>query len=90
MLGYLPGASREIDLAEERIIICCDATFLLKPHRRQCFRCIYRNGTLIQAMVNYVVSSASDGSFDPKYLDICQTHHEKSFSQQRGSSSAVM
>jgi hypothetical protein len=37
-----------------------------------------------------VASSASDGSFDPPYLDICRAHHETSISQQRGSSSAVM
>jgi hypothetical protein len=41
-------------------------------------------------MVNVVASSASDGSFDLPYLDICRAHREKSISQQRGSSSAVM
>jgi hypothetical protein len=49
----------------------CGSIFLLKPNRCQCFHCIYRHGTLIQAMVNDVASSASDGSFDPPYLDIC-------------------
>jgi hypothetical protein len=69
-LVYLPGTSREIDLAAETIIICCDATFLLKPNRRQCFRCIYRQDALIQSMVNAVTSSASDGSFYPPYFGI--------------------
>jgi hypothetical protein len=41
-------------------------------------------------MLNDVTSSASDGSFDPPYLDICNAHHDKSISQWRGSSSAVM
>jgi hypothetical protein len=90
ILGYLPGTSREIDLAAERIIICCDATFLLKPNHRRCFRCIYCQDTLIRPMVNAVASSDAYGSFDPSYLDICPAHHEKSISQQRGSSSAVM
>jgi hypothetical protein len=36
LLGYLPGTSREIDLAVERIIICCDATFLLQLNHRRC------------------------------------------------------
>jgi hypothetical protein len=53
-LVYLPGTSQEIDLAAERIIICCDATFLLKPNRRWCFRCIYSHDALLQAMVNAV------------------------------------
>jgi hypothetical protein len=77
-LVYLPGTSREIDLAAEMIIICCDATFLLKPSRRWYFRFIYLQDTLIQAMVNAVASSASYGSFDTPYLDICPAHHEKS------------
>jgi hypothetical protein len=37
-----------------------------------------------------VALAASDGSFDPPYLDICRAHHKKSISQQRGSSSAVI
>jgi hypothetical protein len=86
----LPGTSREIDIAAERIIIYCDATFLLKPNRRRCFCCIYRQDTLIRAMVNAVAKSASDGLFDLQYLDIYLAHREKSISQQRGSSSAVM
>jgi hypothetical protein len=61
ILGYLLATSREIDLAAERIIICCDATFLLHLNHRQCFHCIYRHGTLIWAMNNAVGSSASDG-----------------------------
>jgi hypothetical protein len=64
--------------------------FLLKPHRSRCFRCIYRHGTLIRAMVYDVDSSVSDGSFDPPDSDIYWAHHEKSISQRRGSSSAVM
>jgi hypothetical protein len=68
----------------------CGSIFLLKPNRRRCFCCIYRHGTLIQATVNDVASSDSDGSFDSPYLDIFRAHREKSFSQQRGSSSAVM
>jgi hypothetical protein len=32
----------------------CGSIFLLKPNRRRCFRCIYRHGTLIQAMVDDV------------------------------------
>jgi hypothetical protein len=88
--GYLPGTSREIDLTAERIIICCDATFRLKPNRRRCFRCIFRQDALIWAMVNAVASSASDGSFDLTCLDICRAHHKKSFLQRRGSSSDVV
>jgi hypothetical protein len=57
------GTSREFDLAAERIIICYDATFLLKPNRRRCFQCIYRQDTLIRAMVNDVASSAFDDLF---------------------------
>jgi hypothetical protein len=90
MLGHLKGTSREIDLAAERIIICRDATFLLKPNHRQCFHCIYRQNTPIRAMVNDVASSACDGSFNPPCLNICRARHEKSISQQRGSSSDVM
>jgi hypothetical protein len=90
MLGYLPGTSQEIDLEAEKIIICCDASFLLKPNHRQCFRCIYRQDTPIQAMMNDVASSACDGSFYPPCLDICRAHHKKSILQQRGSSSALM
>jgi hypothetical protein len=45
---------------------------------------------MIQAMMNDVTSSASEGSVDPPYLDICRAHHEKAISQRRGSSSAVM
>jgi hypothetical protein len=41
-------------------------------------------------MVTDVAVFASDGSFDPPYLDICRAHHEKSISQQRGASSAVI
>jgi hypothetical protein len=79
----MTGSSREINLAAEMMIICCDATFLLKPNRRQCFRCIYCHDDLIQAMVNAVAYYAFYGSFDPPYLDICWAHHEKSISQQR-------
>jgi hypothetical protein len=68
----------------------CGSFFLMKPNSCRCFRFIYRNGTLIQAMVNYVASSASDGSFDLPLLDICLAHREKSISHQRGSSFAVM
>jgi hypothetical protein len=64
IIGYLPVTSKDIDLLTERIIICCDATFLLKPNSCRCFYCIYRHGTLIWAMVNDVASSASYGSFD--------------------------
>jgi hypothetical protein len=77
-------------MAAERIIICCDATFLLKLSRRRCFHCIYRQYNLIQSMVNTVASSAYAGSFDTPKWDIYQEHHEKSIWQQRGSSSAVM
>jgi hypothetical protein len=77
ILGYLPGTSREIDLPAEKIIIYCDATFLLKPKHCCCCRCIYRHDTLIRAMVNDVATSASDGSFDTPYWDICQAHHDK-------------
>jgi hypothetical protein len=73
-LVYLPGTSREIDLAAETIIICCDATFLLKLNCRWCFRCIYRQGTLIRAMVNAVVFYAADGLFDPPYFGISSGH----------------
>jgi hypothetical protein len=90
ILGYLPGTSQEIDFAAERIIMCCDATFLLKPNHRWCFRCIYLQDTLIHSMVNAVASSAYEGLFDRPYLDIFRAHHDKSISQQRGSSSAVM
>jgi hypothetical protein len=61
----MPGTSRDIDLAADMIIICCDATFLLKPNSRWYFRSIYRHDALIQSKVNDVASSASDGSFDP-------------------------
>jgi hypothetical protein len=64
ILWYLPVTSQDIDLAAERIIICCDATFLLHLNRRRCFCCIYRHGTLIWGINNFVGSSASDGSFD--------------------------
>jgi hypothetical protein len=70
IIGYLTVTSQDIDLASERIIICCDATFLLKPNDCQCFCCIYRHSTLIWAMVDAVASSASDGSFDLPFLDI--------------------
>jgi hypothetical protein len=40
--------------------------------------------------MNDVDSSASDGSFELPYLDICRADHEKSILQQRGLSSAVM
>jgi hypothetical protein len=75
-LGYLPVTSRDIDLAVDRIIICCDATFLLKLNHYYCFHCIYRHGTLIRAMNNAVDSSLSTGSFDLPYLDICPLHNE--------------
>jgi hypothetical protein len=78
IMGYMPGTSREIDIAAERIITCCDATFFLKPNRHWCFHCIYRQETLIQAMVNSLAISASDGSFATPYWDICQAHHKKS------------
>jgi hypothetical protein len=90
MLGHLKGTLREIDLAAEMITICRDATFLLKPNHHQCLRCIYRQDTLIQTMVNAVASSASDGSFDPPCLDICRAHCDKSILQQRGPSSDVV
>jgi hypothetical protein len=41
-------------------------------------------------MVNDVTFSASDGLFDPPYLDICIAYQEESISQGRQSSSAVM
>jgi hypothetical protein len=62
----------------------CGSTFLLKPNFRQCFGCIYRHAPPIRTKVNDVASSASDGSFDPPYLDIRQIHHEKAISQRRG------
>jgi hypothetical protein len=74
ILGYLVVTSGDIDLAEDRIIICCDATFLLKPNRRRCFHCIYRHGNLIWAMDNVSASSASDGSFNLPYM--YRLHHE--------------
>jgi hypothetical protein len=77
ILGYLPGTSQEIVLAAERIVVCCDATFLLKPNRRRCFCCIYCHGTLIRCMLNAVASSASDGSLDLTYLDICRERRNK-------------
>jgi hypothetical protein len=64
IIVYLPVTSQDIDLASERIIICCDVTFLLKPSDSQCFCYIYRHSTLIWAMKNVVASSASDGSSD--------------------------
>jgi hypothetical protein len=60
-LGYLLVTSQYIDLAAERIIICCDATFLLHLNHHLCFCCIYRHGTLIWSIVNDVASSASAG-----------------------------
>jgi hypothetical protein len=68
----------------------CGSTLLLKPNNRQCCGCIYRHAPPIRAMVNDVASSASDGSFAPPYFDIWQVHHEKSISQWRGSSSAMV